>query len=63
MSGIEVVGLVAGIVSAFRGAGTLYRQWRKERRERDSQEANQRLHALVESSGPEVQAEYDREVR
>lgn len=51
------------MVAAFGSAASLYREWRKERRERDGQEANKRLKSLVDYSGPEIQGEYDREFR
>lgn len=63
MSGLEVVGLVAGIVSAFSGAASLYRDWRKGRREREQRQENENLEAVVRQGGPDIQEEYDRDFR
>lgn len=61
MSGLEIVGLVAGIVAAFSGASSLYRDWRKERREREERQENEDLEIVVKQSGPDIQEEYDRD--
>ena len=63
MSGLEVVGLVAGIVSAFGSAGYLYRDWREQRKKRKTEAANKQLTELVKISGPRIQEEYDRDFR
>ena len=63
MSGLEIIGLVAGIVSAFSSAGTFFLDWKKKRREREQQQANQRLQQLVQSGGGDIQTEYDQDFR
>ena len=63
MSGLEVVGLVAGIVSAFTGAGGLFRNWRRDRKERRLQEKNQRLEQTLVKGSSDVQTTYDHDFR
>ena len=63
MSGIEVVALVAGIVSAFTGAGTLFRSWRRDRKERQRQEKNQHLEQALVKGSSDVQKTYDDDFR
>jgi hypothetical protein len=63
MSGLKVVALVAGIVSAYSGAAQLYQNWRKERRERRRKLENKQLQQVVSTSGPQVQQVYDQEFR
>jgi hypothetical protein len=61
MPGLKVIGLVAGIVSAFASAASLYRDWREQKRNRMAESANLRLYRLVTASGLRVQEEYDRD--
>ena len=63
MSGLEVVALVAGIVSAFTGAGTLFRNWRRDRKERRKQEKNQRLEQTLVKGSSDVQTTYNDDFR
>lgn len=63
MSGLEVVGLIAGIVSAFSGAANLYRDWRSKKREREKQQQNENLSQVLVTSGPDVQRHYDDDFR
>ena len=63
MSGIEVVALVAGIVSAFGGAAELYKTWRDRRKERRENKENTQLHQLVQSSSLQIRQEYDNDFR
>ena len=63
MSGLEVVGLVAGIVSAYSGAAQLYQNWRNEKRERQRKLKNEQLRQVVSTSGPQVQHVYDQDFR
>ena len=63
MSGIEVVALVAGIVSAFTGAGSLFRSWRRDRKERQRQEKNQHLEQALVKGSSDVQKTYDDDFR
>lgn len=63
MSGIEVVGVIAGIVSAFGGAANLYWDWRKKNRERQKQTENEKLLQVLATSGPDVQQRYDKDFR
>lgn len=63
MSGIEVVGLDAGIVSAFSSTASLYRDWRKRREERERQQANDNLEVMVNQGGRDVHEEYDQDFR
>ena len=63
MSGMEVVALVAGIVSAFSGATNLYRSWRKDKKERREKKANQRLEKVLGENGHQVQKSYDDDFR
>ena len=62
-SGVEVVALVAGLVSAFRAAKSLYCEWREKRRERREKEENNELNSLLKHSGPQTQEEYDQDFR
>ena len=61
MSGLEVVALVAGIVSAFAGSASLFREWREKRKERKSQAQNANLQRSLTSGGSQVQGEYDQD--
>nr|OQO23409.1 hypothetical protein B0A51_11941 [Rachicladosporium sp. CCFEE 5018] len=66
MSGLEVLAipaLVASVISAFSGATSLYRAWRKDRRERLDMIQNEELQSLVSTSGGRVQQEYDVDFR
>ena len=63
MSGIEVVALVAGIVSAFAGAGSLFSNWRRDRKERQKQEKNQQLEQALVKGSSDVQRTYDDDFR
>ena len=63
MSGLEVVGLVAGIVSAFAGAGSLFRNWRRDRKERRRQEKNRHLEQALIKGSSDVQKTYDDDFR
>ena len=63
MSGIEVVALVAGIVSAYTGAATLFRKWRSDRKERRQQLQNERLDQSLVQGRTDVQGRYDNDFR
>ena len=63
MSGIEVVALVAGIASAFTGAGNLFRSWRRGGKERQQQKENQNLEQALVKGSSDVQRTYDDDFR
>ena len=60
MSGIEVVAVVAGIVSGFGASVTMFQQWKA--RNAKKKEAQESETALSES-GPLVQKEYNHDVK
>ncbi|KAI4956413.1 hypothetical protein J4E91_000624 [Alternaria rosae] len=61
MSGLEVVALVVGIVSAFSGTASFLRELKKKKKDESSQKPIriQRLQKAVELAPPEIQQEYD----
>ena len=63
MLGLDIVAAVTGIVSAFSGATTLFRTWRKERQKKHREkESKAKLDSLAVSlfrNGPAIQEEYD----
>ena len=61
MSGIEVVGLVAAIVSAFTSATDLFIKWKEKRKDGRKQKNNESAEMVLRTSGSEVQREYDRD--
>ena len=63
ITGLEVAGVVAAIVSALNSAATLYQDWRNARRERKDRKENEDLNQLVKYSGLQVQQEYDQDFR
>lgn len=63
MSGLEVVALVAGIVSAYSGAASLFRNWRRDRKERQQQKKNQHLNQALVKGSSDVQKTYDDDFR
>ena len=63
MSGLEVAALVAGIISAYTGAATLYRKWRSDRQARRQQLQNERLDQSLVQGRADVQARYDNDFR
>ncbi|KAF7361035.1 hypothetical protein MSAN_01133900 [Mycena sanguinolenta] len=63
MPAIEILSLVAGIVSAFVACSTEYREWRTARTRRMERRRNIELQEMLEGNGPAIQAEYDDDVR
>ena len=61
MSGLEVVALVVGIVSAFSGTASFLRELKKKKKDESSHKSVriQRLQKAVELAPPEIQQEYD----
>ena len=61
MSGLEVVALVVGIVSAFSGTASFLRELKKKRKDESSHKSVriQGLQKAVELAPPEIQQEYD----
>lgn len=59
---MEVVALVSGIVSAFAGATSLYRNWKKDRRgaARHREDEKQSVNDSLVRGSRDVQSEYDR---
>lgn len=60
---MEVVGVVAGIVSACVAVSTEFRAWRKQKKERSSKKQNLELQKLLHGNGPAIQNEYDSDIR
>ncbi|KAF2828877.1 hypothetical protein CC86DRAFT_404751 [Ophiobolus disseminans] len=63
MSGLEVVALVAAIISAFSGTASYLkeRKKRKEEKAEAKRKAMQSLELAVISAPPQIQVEYDRD--
>jgi hypothetical protein len=61
MSGLEVVAAVTGIISAFNGSLTIYRDWREKKRERKENARNQNLELSLIRGSNSIQEEYDRD--
>ena len=61
MSGLEVLALLAAIVSAFTGGSELFMKWRARRRERKALKQNDAVGTILRRGAPEVKAEYDRD--
>lgn len=62
MSGVEVVGIVAGIVSAFTAAAKLLNDWKEKKRERKEHRENINLSVSLVSGSSDVQSKYDQYV-
>ena len=58
ITGLEVGGLVAAIVSALSQATQAYQGWRDARRGRKGREDNERLQDVVSTSSELIQQEY-----
>jgi hypothetical protein len=63
MSGLEVVALVAAIVSAFASAEGLVAKFRKKRLLRRMNKDNEDTQLVLSSAGSRVQREYDTDFR
>lgn len=65
MSGLEVVAAFTGILSAFVTGITLFQQWKSNRAQRrEARLADQeRIEEAINTSGPLVRREYDRDFR
>ena len=63
MSGLEVVGLVAAIVSAFTGGTDLFIKWRDRKRQRRREAENNNAELILRRGAPAVQNEYDADFR
>ena len=61
MSGLEVVALVAAIVSAFTGGSQLFSKWKERRHERRLEAQNEVVGTSLQRGTREVQTEYDRD--
>jgi hypothetical protein len=61
MSGLEVVGIVASIVSAFVASASLFREWREKRRERRKNYQNSSLQISLSSGSSQVRGEYEQD--
>jgi len=59
MSGLKVVGIVAGIVSAFAAAVKLFNDWKEKKQERKEHEGNVTLSVSFVSGSDDIQNEYD----
>lgn len=59
MSGIEVVAVVAGIVSAFTASVSFYHSWQQKKAERIIQAQNKTLEVSLTTGGKAVQTQYD----
>ncbi|KAM0800730.1 hypothetical protein BDR22DRAFT_889092 [Usnea florida] len=62
MAGVEVVGLITGIVSAFTGAYTAFTKWRNKRKDRKQESQNQALEVSLQSGASNIKSEYARYV-
>ena len=58
MSGVEVVGTICGIISAFTGAYAAFTKWRKKRKERKQEPQNQALEDSLKSGASDIQIHY-----
>jgi hypothetical protein len=63
MSGLEVVALVVGIVSAFSGTASFLRELKKKRKDKSAHKSEriQRLQKALCLAPPEIQQEYDQD--
>jgi hypothetical protein len=62
MLGLDVVGIVASIVSAFVGSASLFREWREKRRERRKNNQNSSLQISLSSGSSQVQGKYEQDL-
>lgn len=61
MFGLEVVGIVASIISAFVSSASLFREWREKRRERRKNDQNSILQISLSSGSSQIQGEYEQD--
>ena len=62
-TGLEVLGATASIVSAFNARASLYKDWRKQCRHRKERKKSKELQQIMETSGPDIQRQYEIDFR
>ncbi len=59
MSGLEVVGVIAGIISAYTGAHVVFQNWRKARESRRHNKQNLKLDNSLVVGSSTIQQTYE----